>query len=244
MMEVMLKRNNMDTGDDDRGTKTGRTAMGKGGASQQQGSGAASASQGRTHRQKSQARQQHNGDEFEIKTNDPGLKKLLVVMLKQQLKTTQDMRKVKHSVFDAFHGRIEHPLLKAIGKERERYVQFQQAMDKDQQLEYGPGVPMFKELLRNVVTMDIGAANKKELEKLRDQLEQADENLEEMFSGMYFEKMKEATMVRILIGMQHLPQRRIIIQSLKQLDFKHMAGCPPPGYMENQLSAALEQLEL
>jgi hypothetical protein len=249
-MEQLLKRANLEVDgmDEDgghRGQKTGRMNQGsKGGKGVQAAAGEASRSSrpGRTVRP-SPARQEINGEEFEIKTNDPGLKKLLSVMLKQQLKTCQDMRKVKHSVFDAFHCRIDHPLIKAIQKEREMYVQYQQASDRDSQLEYGPGIPMFNELLRQLATQEVGAANRVKITKLIEQFN-TEENLEETISGVYLEKMKEATMIRVLIGMQHFGQRKFIVQSMKQLEFKHLLGCPPPGYMENQLSAALENISL
>ena len=247
----MLKRANlaietdkMEEDGEQRGSKTNRLNSGykgKGGRGAAAGAGTGSRSSKGGPRT---AREEINGDEFEIKSNDPGLKKLLTVMLKQQLKTCQDMRKVKHSVFDAFHCRCDHPVIKAIQKEREMYVQFQQASEKDTQLEYGPGIPMFYELVRQLALQDIGAANKKEIAKIIERFDRTDEHLEEVISGVYLEKMKEATMVRLLIGMQHFDQRRAIVQSMKQMEFKHMPGCPPPGYMENQLSAALEHLAL
>ena len=77
-----------------------------------------------------------------------------------------------------------------------------------------------------------------------ERIDHTDEHPEEVISGVYLE-MKEATVVRLLIGMQQFDQRRIFVQSMKQMmEFKHIPGCQPPGYVENQLSAALEHLAL
>ena len=128
-----------------------------------------------------------------------------------------------------------------IKKEKEMYVLVQQARERHNQLEYGPGIPTIQEESCLLAFLDVRAASKKEMTRMIEKLSDNEEYLEELISGVYIE---EATIIRPLIGMQHFDQRKLIVQSMKQLDFKHMPGCPPPGYMENQLSSALENLSL
>ncbi len=79
-----------------------------------------------------------------------------------------------------------------------------------------------------MATADRGAADKIERQKIADTVEQVEEagELEEEMPGVYLEKMKDATMIRWLIGNRHLPHRKFIVQSMKQLECKHMLACP------------------
>jgi hypothetical protein len=170
--------------------------------------------------------------------------KFLSSLAKQTLKNTQDLRKIKNTIFDTFHCKVDHLLVTSVQEERAKYVKHQQSVAHSDRLEFGPSVPMMRILLEVLKEADIGAANRTTMVKLAEDCQAAAATeLEESLGGLYIEKCKEPTMIKLLIGMQHLPHRLVIIQSMKQLGFKHMTGSPPPGFLENQLSDFLQSLE-
>ena len=97
--------------------------------------------------------------------------------------------------------------------------------------------------LASISSRDIGQKNKTTMEAMMTELWGLDVCVvAELFPGIYLEKVFDGDKIRVLLPLNHCPQRAVIVSSMKQLDFAHKLGRPSPGYMEQQLSRALQNL--
>ena len=70
-------------------------------------------------------------------------------------------------------------------------------------------------------------------------------HLEEVVGGVYLEKMADPELVRVLLALQNPErgERRLITESMKQINAVHKSSQAPAGYMERQTQACIERME-
>lgn len=211
----------------DRVIKSSRTSQGKGGGGPP-GSRGQRGGAGR-------------GGRVEPDVRDEGLRQTLSVLIKQSFKNTQDMRMVKPAVLDCFIGTKVHPVIKAIEKEKQGYI--------DRQLEgielpCSPHPYMFFAFLATLAEQNIGQANQKAMRDVITQIEKIEmTELEKQINGVYIEKTYNPDHVKLWLGLGKFNGRDVVVHALKQIEFSHKTSRPPAGWMEETLANALEKLE-
>ena len=183
----------------------------------------------------------HKNDNGRINIQDKNVKQVFAMMAKQTLQNTQQLRQIRPAVFDMFMIKKAHNVFINLEQEREKYVQMQKSEDR---VEFSPTPYLLVVLIDSLANEQVGQANQRALNEESTRLDTADlGEIENMVTGIYWEKVYDKDMVRLLLGMTHYHLRTTVISALKQLEFKHLVSRAPPGYMENRLGQMLEDLE-
>ena len=91
-------------------------------------------------------------------TGDSQTKEILSLLMKQTLKNTQDMRRVKATVFDCLTIATSSPVFEAISEERAKYVKNQES--DGTRVIFHPDPFLFQSFVDEVAHSDIGAKSK------------------------------------------------------------------------------------
>ena len=191
-----------------------------------------------SHQQKRERQIDPKLNDFTIK--DRQLRTALSYIIKQTARNTQEIAKTKAATYDLFIAQKKHNVIKEVEDERANYVDLQK---NGHDLPESPAPYMFTRLVASLTKEDIGGSNKESMQALHKKLTQMEMmDIENLIDGVYFEKTHDTNNIKILLGMKSLPERLLIISSLKQLNFSHKPGKAPTGWMEDQLSHMIDCL--
>jgi len=172
---------------------------------------------------------------------DPAIKEILSLVVKQTLKNTQDCRRIKADLFDCLQASRESAPFRAAEAEREEYMKNQ--ANEDTRLELPPDPYQFLAFLDSLAAQDIGAANKKTLSEAAQELfDMEPEDIMHIIPSFWWEKAFDAKRVKLYVDLRMWRHRKVFLSSCKQLDMKHSLGQAPQGYVEERLSALVQQI--
>jgi len=124
---------------------------------------------------------------------------------------------------------------------------------KDEEVPVPPPLPppalgSFMAMMEALVKMDIGRANRDEIQAQLNLFnsEAEDEGLsllEQQVRMCRLETATDTSTIRLVIGMRDVKARPAIMSAFRQLGHPCKAGCAPAGHMETEISAWIQALE-
>ena len=101
-------------------------------------------------------------------------------------------------------------------------------------------------LLQTLTALEIGGENKKKILAVMEDYGKAEEAPEELLHiGMCrLESARDDSMTKLLVGMGSYNHRALIVKSMQQAGFTALQGTAPEGWMEEELSEWIQELQI
>ena len=150
---------------------------------------------------------------------------------------------MKPAILDSFHCKSDSQVCISVEEEHEDYVD---RVKSGAEMEGSPHGYKFLAFLAALKEMPIGLANQTKMKEMEARFFDMEMfQVETYVAGVYLERMADPDLVRLLIQMQNLDpsDRRLIIDSMKQINCTHLPSQAPAGYMERQIQNCIEQLD-
>jgi len=180
--------------------------------------------------------------EKQLKIKEKEMKQMMVIMLKMQLWLAQGVRDTMGILLDLYIVNSDSDVIKAMKKTGVRYAAAVRKAGANH--EYGPPhVHLFKALMQNLVTADIGKANRDTLQAWLTNNNDADET-ELAWTIRHCRVMKtyRSETVRVALSIENSGVRNEVANAMKQTGAKLRAGRSPKGAMEEHLELFLSEL--
>ena len=187
-----------------------------------------------------------------ISVKDDNLKKLLEIMCKQLTNNTMRVRQLMAMNVTTFLLPTDGAIVKAMTEEGESFAQTVReirAKKKEGQEIAALGPPtlgLFLVLLQTLTALEIGGENKKKILAVMEDYGKAEEAPEELLHiGMCrLESARDDSMTKLLVGMGSYNHRALIVKSMQQAGFSALQGTAPEGWMEEELSEWIQELQI
>eukprot|EP00959_Pyramimonas_sp_CCMP1952_P235215 4915210-Pyramimonas_sp.AAC.1 len=133
--------------------------------------------------------------------------------MKQTVRNTQGIRRIKPAVMGAFRAKKVHPPVTIAEEEHKKYVAIAQQQDS---MEASPAPYKARAMINELKDLGIGGQNKETITDLGHQLQRASiAEVELMFQPICIVKTFDSEIVKVNVVMCLCPQRRTVVESLK-----------------------------
>ena len=183
---------------------------------------------------------------------DDNLKRLLGLMCKQLTNNTMRVRQLMALNVTTFLLPTDGAIVKALTEEGESFAQTargirQKKKDGQEIASLGPPtLGLFLVLLQTLTALEIGGDNKKRILAVLGEYEKVEEAPEELAHiGMCrLESARDDSLTKLLVGMGSYSHRALIVKSMAQAGFSATQGAAPEGWMEEELSEWIQELQI
>lgn len=182
------------------------------------------------------------GSDPKVKLHKEKTAKVLKLMIKSLLRNMQDIRDLQSCVVDVFLGEDSSVEFLRMKEQTKHYSE----LDQEAKNKNGPPhLLAFVGLLEGLISRGdaVGQANAVAIKRYHEQVQAMEwEELAEQVRMCRAMKTFKEGQKKLLLEVSRTPIRKELLLALRQVNFNHKQGRPPPTFMERELAEWLQYL--